>query len=158
MQVFLMRSIAGGGKSAWIKKFEERNYQKGQRLIICSADHFHIKDGVYHYEQVNSKRAHDVCLETYLACLRDYPSTDYLFCDNTNTSVWEISPYYRLAELYDVSCTIIQIDCDFATACKRNVHNVPPATIWRMYQNILTEKLPSHWKVEIYTQEMLANM
>lgn len=157
MQIFLMRSIPGAGKSTWIRKFEAKNYQEGQKWNICSADHYHTKEGLYLYVPSNAKKAYNLCLEKYLSCLQDYPATEYLFVDNTNTLVVELAPYYRLAELFDIAVTIIQLDCDFATACKRNTHKVPPETIWRMYQNILSERMPVDWKVEIWTQEMLAN-
>lgn len=69
--------------------------------------------------------------------------------DNTNFSTWEIASYYRIAQLYNWPVKIVQIHCDFETACKRNTHQVPHDKIWLMQQTLLTERLPSHWKHEI---------
>lgn len=158
MEVRIMRAIPGAGKGTWISAFEKKYYKDGQKLIVCSADHYRMKKGVYTYVKEEDRTVHRACFEKYMDCLRDYPSTEYLFVDNTNSSILELAPYYHLAEFYDVNVRVIQIDCDFATACKRNVHDVPSSTIWRMHQNILTEKLPGHYKVEIYTQKDIFDM
>ncbi len=148
MHVFLLRGIAGSGKTSWIKKCEKDFYLEGQLWVICSADHYHMKDGVYCYDPKNTGLAHDECLRRYLEALQQNKAHT-LFCDNTNTTLLELAPYYRLAEIHHAHVTIIQVMCDPIKAMHRNIHLVPPAVIWKMHQNILSERIPDRWKLEI---------
>ena len=68
------------------------------------------------------------------------------FVDNTNTTLWELAPYYRLAEIYAKEVTIIEMDCPFSVAFQRNVHSVPENTVRQMYHNLQQERLPNHYK------------
>lgn len=145
-----MRGLPGAGKDHWIKEYQTKHYQFPQHWIICSADHYHMVNGVYQYKPERAREAHDECLGQYLTALLQ--PTDVIFVNNTNSTLLELAPYYRLAEYHKAEVKIIQVMCDFQVACRRNVHDVPPRTIWKMYQNILTERLPGHWPVEIINQ------
>ena len=68
--------------------------------------------------------------------------------DNTNTTAVELAPYVRLCEAFGVKYEIVFIRVPFGRACKRNVHAVPEATIWNMFQNLLSERLPAWWKIK----------
>jgi hypothetical protein len=152
MRVVIMRSIPGGGKSHLIHKWEEKYWQFPQQWVVCSADHYHIINGVYTYKPENAAMAHANCLKRYAEAVtgHGYPEgVQYLFVDNTNSTDLEIAPYYRLAEAYGRPVSIMQIYCPFDVAVGREVHDVPISTIWRMHQNILTEKLPPSWKLDI---------
>lgn len=143
MKVYIMRGLPGAGKSTFIKTLTGK-------IDICSADDFHMKNGVYSFDPKNIAAAHNQCLTDFLTGLEIYENQfDYTVIDNTNTSAWEIAPYYRLAEIFKQEVKIIRIHCDFETASARNIHGVPLEIIWRMNQNILTERLPAHWKEEI---------
>ena len=141
MAIYILRGLPGSGKSTWIKNYEAENYQESGK--VCSADHFHMVNGIYQYNPLKAGEAHLKCLEKYLSALQtgQYP----IFVDNTNTQSFEIAPYWQLACVFGIQVKIIRLHVDFETACRRNAHKVPPARIWWMYQNLLTERLPSHW-------------
>lgn len=152
MHIFLMRGLPGSGKTSWIKAYETAHYVFPQKWVVCSADHYHLINGVYQYKPENARSAHDDCLHRYLAHLINQ-NADVMFVDNTNTTLVELAPYYRLAELYQAEVKIIQVMTDFTKACQRNVHDVPIVTLWRMYQNLLSERLPTHWVVDIINDQ-----
>ena len=150
-QVIIMRGIPGSGKSTWIKKNITHN--PANKLVgvkICSADFFHIgDDNVYRFDPADIGKAHDFCLNEFLGACQKMPAGIILVVDNTNLLGWEIAPYYRLAQLFGWDVKIVRLDCDFRTAVERNIHAVASERIWQMYQSLLNERLPLHWKEEI---------
>lgn len=150
MQVIIMRGLPGSGKSTYAKKYQ-LNYPK---VIIHSADTYHTVSGKYVFNPENIPFAHNNCLQNFLYSLQD-KDIETIIVDNTNTTAWEIAPYYRLAEVYGCDVKILRIECSFETSIARNIHNVPHSKIWGMYQNMQTEKLPSHWKEEFMFSEAL---
>lgn len=137
MKVYIMRGLPGSGKSSWVKNFCPTD-------TVCSADHFHTVNGEYRYDPKNAGAAHGACLRQFVRALD--VGTDVLVVDNTNTTAVELAPYVRLCEAFGIEYEIVNIACDFATACERNIHAVPPATIWNMHQNLMTERIPPYWK------------
>lgn len=150
MEVVIMRGIPGSGKSTWAKK--QIASVEDDYAAICSADDYHMKIGVYQFNPANIGEAHNYCLRKFMKSL-EQSTSGLLIVDNTNTQVWEIAPYYRLAELYSHPVKIVRIECGLQTAVKRNVHGVPPARIFQMWQNIRSERLPAHWKEEFVFPE-----
>ncbi|MDE2095769.1 MAG: AAA family ATPase [Patescibacteria group bacterium] len=153
-QVILMRGIPGSGKSFWIKKYQKDiKSSSNENIVVCSADDYQE----YQYQLTNPRLCHDMCLRKFIGFISSNAETnlyDTLIVDNTNIQAWEIAPYYRLAELarekWDgLSIKIVHIHCDYETAMKRNIHRAPAETVWKMYQGLLTESLPSHWNEEI---------
>jgi hypothetical protein len=164
--VSIMRGIPGSGKSTYVRRCIDRlNHNEillsgedpNADFVICSADDYHFDptDGKYRFHSANIKNAHNACLKKFLHTLmgvQDEGSDKYvhsIFVDNTNLTVWEISPYYRLAEMYGWNPQIVNVLCDLDKAISRGVHNVPPEKMWQMYQTMMTEKLPSHWQQTI---------
>jgi hypothetical protein len=68
--------------------------------------------------------------------------------DNTNTSSWEIAPYYALSEAFDIPVRIVRIKVSPETAFNRNIHGVQKETISRMAERMHENQLPSFWKIE----------
>lgn len=149
-----MSGIPGSGKTTWINDYARRTKSK---QVVCSADDYHVRfgNGAYRFEAKNIQAAHNECLSNYLAAVADRSSCrmDEVFVDNTSLTAWEISPYYRLAELYGAEVEIIRVWCDPLVAALRNVHDVPTDRVFAMYQKMLREVFPSHWKTRTVLPE-----
>lgn len=153
MKVLIMRGIPGSGKSTYVN----RNVVMGisKEVVVCSADHYHMEGNVYQFRKENVQKAHDACLKKFLDtvqkptyfCEHFQKERDlqYVVVDNTNITTAEIAPYYRLAQVLGFSVQIIRVEVSPIVACRRNVHDVPAETVFRMYDALRTEKLPIYW-------------
>lgn len=145
MEIILMRGLPGSGKSTFVKQL---SFDK--KTVICSADKYHYGvDGIYRFDPLNIRKAHNQCLAEYLTTLMDSDHPDLLVVDNTNLAAWELAPYYQLAQLCDLPVRIIRIHTPFEECVRRQTHNVPLDKLWQMYQILQTERLPPHWKEDI---------
>jgi predicted kinase len=142
MQVTIMRSISGGGKTTYINK----NFG-GQNPLIVSADNYFMKDGKYIFDPSKLGEAHDWCWNEYLKGL--LANTRDIIIDNTNISTWEVALYYRPAQVFKAEVKIIRIYCDPIVAFNRNIHKVPLKTVLDMHQRLMMETLPPWWKEEV---------
>lgn len=146
MEAYIMRGIPGSGKSTWVGNIVRFYEDRHKSVLVCSADHYHIVNGEYRFDPKNVTKAHNSCLKTFLYEGR---LKDVVIVDNTNISAWEISPYYRLAEMFEYKVTIVQVVCPFEVAIKRQTHRVPDEKIFAMYTRMMSEILPSHWKIHL---------
>lgn len=141
MQVIIMRGIPGSGKSTYVKN-ETYSY-------TFSVDDYHYVDGVWRFNPTKLSEYHNHCLWTYEQFLLNWPSDiGVVIVDNTNISEWEVAAYYRLAEIHTISVKVVTCVCGIATAHKRNVHNVPLATIIKMHNRLMNTELPPWCKQE----------
>lgn len=139
LPIKIMRGIPGCGKSTWV----ETNCPGA---IVCSADLFHIDKatGQYKYDQSKAGEAHNWCLQTFAQAVM-WQAGKPIVVDNTNVKLFEIAPYYRLAEALGYDVEIIQFFCDPEVGFKRTLHAVPMQTIQLMAKSF--EPLPPWWKV-----------
>ena len=137
MKVWIMRGLPGSGKSSWADTLTG--------VAVCSADHHHMVNGKYVFVQANASEAHRKCFRDFLDRMTNRENQDVVV-DNTNTTAVELAGYVRVCEAFQVEYEIVFMQCDFQTACIRNVHNVPAGVIWQMHQNLLSERLPAWWK------------
>lgn len=162
MNVVIMRGIPGSGKSRYAQGLLSSALVGVQRTAIYSADDYHIREGgLYQFRIEDSTDSHIWCYRNCLAALgfnRHQPhgqestghqATETLVVDNTNCAAWEIAPYWQAALVAGASVKIVRIHCSFEVACQRNVHDVPPSTIWRMWQTLQAERLPAHWREDV---------
>lgn len=131
-KVIVMRGISGAGKSTWIKDHHPKAF-------VCSADKFFIDEsGKYNFDPTKLSEAHKWCLKKFSDYItnsifqsdyivHDFPTT--VIVDNTNTMLWEMSPYVSLATAYDWDVEIVRLDCDVDVAAQRNVHGVPVKSV-----------------------------
>jgi len=139
MKVYIMRGLPGAGKSSWVKTNLEN-------AVVCSADAFHVQnDGVYRFDPAKVGLAHGECLQKFVRNLAPIGIVDILVVDNTNTTAVEMAPYVRLCEAFGVEYEIVWVMASPETAFRRGVHDVPFETVQRMYQNLMTERLPAGW-------------
>jgi predicted kinase len=131
MKVIIMRGVPGSGKSRYVAT-------KCQDAYVCSADKFFLStddEGQTHYRFEPSKlsAAHDECFREFrFACLTQARE---IVVDNTNTRLFEMSPYVMLARSYGYALRIVHVVADPEECAKRNVHGVPLAAIKRMADN-----------------------
>jgi NEDD4-binding protein 2 len=153
MEVIILRGISGSGKSTWVKNFRESN--PDAKIEVASADDFFVgcKTGEYKFDPSKLNEAHATCFEYFETLLRNrkpwaVEKCDYIIVDNTNTQLWEMSPYIALANLHNVPVRIIRMVCPEDVAATRNVHGVPLKAIQSMNGRMQT--LLPFWPKEEY--------
>lgn len=139
MKVWIMRGIPGCGKDTFI----ERELKQYDPIVIC-ADDEHTFNGKYEYRKERAEAAHNACLQTFVS-LTIGRATTSLVINNTNIRMFEIAPYYRLAQAFGYEVQIFQFLCPPELGFRRNVHNVPRETIEMMARSM--DPLPSFWNV-----------
>lgn len=153
MQVVIMRGLPGSGKSTWVRS--QLAKPEFKQWMSVSADDYFIVGSTYRYDPKKIGEAHASCLRRFVAELYSMrpEAPGGVFVDNTNTTTVEIAPYYALSLAYGAGVKIVRTNCFFEVPTTRNVHGVPASTVWRMYQNLLSERLPPHWVEEIIWTE-----
>lgn len=137
---YIMVGIPGAGKSSWIK-------DNCPDALVCSADHYHMVNGVYRFDGANLNKAHQASMRKFVdGCVR---GVDKIVSDNTNVTLDQISPYYAVAKAYDYNVKVIWLNVDPLTASKRNTHGVSEETCKRMATSLYRLIIPPFWQVEI---------
>ena len=149
-QVIITSGIPGSGKSTWV-----RTNTNPYMTEVFSADSFFCnKDGQYHFDASKLSEAHSLCLKNFTERLLHFVnSTDdackiTLVVDNTNTSAWEIAPYYSLAQAFNVPVKIVRLIANPDTAFLRNIHGVQKDKVEKMASRIEGNTLPPFWNIE----------
>lgn len=144
MKSVIMIGAAGSGKSTFIN----RNFPEG---LVCSSDHYHMKDGVYQWKLENASYAHQCCLRKYVDLLahQEYCKNqdDTVIVDNTNTTIREVAPYMALGLAYANSVEVYAWLLPPDVTHPRNSHSVPFSTVQRMYEQVrvLLSEWPPYW-------------
>lgn len=89
--LFLMRGLSGSGKSTVVRAITE-TYPAS---IVCSADDYFLRDGVYRFDASLLSSAHSACQsKAKTACNNGVP---VVIIDNTHVRRWEMKSYLELA-------------------------------------------------------------
>lgn len=122
-RVVIMRGISGSGKSTYAKT----NFPGA---VICSADHYFMRDGEYHWDRDKLGDAHGQCFGRFKQSLID--GAPLIVIDNTNIRRREVARYFDEATQFGYSVSVIRVTCDPALAALRNVHAVPAEMVEAM--------------------------
>ncbi|MCK5133481.1 MAG: AAA family ATPase [Candidatus Sabulitectum sp.] len=149
-QVIITSGIPGAGKSTWVRKNTNPYMTE-----IFSADSFFCDDnGQYCFDPAKLSEAHSSCLRNFTTRLLHLSSCTEDSCkitlvvDNTNTSAWEIAPYYSLAQAFNIPVNIVRITANPETAFPRNIHGVQKDKVEMMARRLVGNSLLPFWKVE----------
>lgn len=94
---------------------------------VCTADDYHVHNGVYNWLPENIGAAHDWC---QAKCERFMKlRTERIVVANTSTTERELKPYYDLARQYGYIVYSVIVENRMNT---KNIHNVPETTLEKM--------------------------
>lgn len=151
-KAIILSGVSGSGKSTYAEKL----LQQSQGVKV-SADHFFMKYGVsaegkqteaavYHFDPSKLQEAHNDCFRRFVGFLMEGWSD--IVVDNTNTMVWELSPYMLAASAFGYAAEIRTLwvhSTDLTMAWKRNIHKVPLGVLDSQSYNLANRVLPKHW-------------
>ena len=127
--VIVLRGLPGTGKSTYVQKHHPT-------ALVCSADNYFLNDdGVYDFQISKISEAHEYCLQQFIRGILSEAAT--IVVDNTNTQRWEYEDYVLLADKHGYNVQILRIRAqrnDIPLLVQRNVHDVPKATIRKMFK------------------------
>lgn len=126
MEMIIMRGLPGSGKSTKVKELLERN----PGMVVCSADDYFMKDGVYTFNARQIGKAHEACFKKAMDAVLN---GKMVVIDNTNTQKWEYERYQKLGEANHYWVSFIEMPHeDPEILAKRNTHGVPLESIKKM--------------------------
>jgi NEDD4-binding protein 2 len=159
-KVVILSGISGSGKSSYIRTLSDKVYYPHFKsgdvggTIVISADHYFMNplEGKYEFDFTQLSNAHGSCFRYFIAALLDERSL--VIIDNTNTEMWEISPYVLGSQAYDYNVEVHTLICpsaigddEYVRRCsERNSHSVPESGVRAQYERLCNRELPPWWK------------
>lgn len=150
----ILCGVSGAGKSTWSKKYLDVHPD----THVCSADQYFTKGGEYKFDPSQLGKAHDYCLRNFIiSCTlgsslywegKDNEVFD-IIVDNTNTTMDEIAPYYRVAKALDYQVELVNLWVDSKLAAARNVHSVSERSIVQMQKRLSERVIPKYWELKV---------
>lgn len=122
--LILIRGLPGSGKTTYAKSLLKKERRTSATQIKhFEADMYHIRNGVYNYQVVRAREAHDWCLNQTRKALEDGKS---VIVSNTFSTYHELVSYLALEESH-IKIKIIKCVGEFESE-----HGVPDLVIDRM--------------------------
>lgn len=116
LKLTVIRGLPGSGKSTLAKTIDAMHYE---------ADMFFTdKCGRYHFDVHRIREAHRWCQMMTKRALSENKS---VVVSNTFIELWEIKPYYRLAEHFSAQFQVIE-----CSDCYGSIHDVPESVVSSM--------------------------
>ncbi|XP_013173408.1 PREDICTED: uncharacterized protein LOC106122094 isoform X1 [Papilio xuthus] len=154
--LIIMRGVPGSGKTYLARKILEATIGGPKcdfSMHIFSADDYFFIKGFYQYDRMKLQDAHIWNHTKARSAMKRGVSP--VIIDNTNIEVWEMEPYLRDGVNNGYLIEIVQPNTSWAkkanTLSRKNIHNVPLATIKRMLSNfrdgISAETLMTSYKL-----------
>lgn len=108
----IMRGASGSGKSTKASKIKASN----QRFVVCSADQYFVKDGIYNFNPALLPEAHAQCIALSNEVIK---AGLWPIIDNTNLEDWNMAIYEELAANANYKVTYVICTGEF-----KNTHGV----------------------------------
>ena len=129
-QLVILRGLPGSGKSTVAQKIVEH----AQNAVICSADHYFMKDGKYDFNAAELPQAHADCQMSANRAMAN--GRNPVVIDNTNIKCSHMQPYIEMAERYDYVVVVWPVGGQRANDVEeymaRQIHGVPRALMEKM--------------------------
>jgi len=149
-KLILMRGVPGSGKSTLAKQLAKQ----AANTKIYSTDDLFMIDGVYRFNPSKLGKFHKENQSRAEAAMSK--GVELVIIDNTNTTLWEMTPYIKSAKKfgYEIECVIPQTEWAFdAEVCfEKNSHGVPLDAIKRMIERF-QEQQKIDFAIGNYEQE-----
>ena len=133
--VIILRGLAGSGKSSVAKLLADLIHNTGtdaetMSWVICSADHWFMRDGEYRLDLSQLGTAHGACQLKFKSAIKD--GVELVIVDNTSVMERDFLDYKEEAERagYRVMCLIVENRHGGVSE-----HDVPDYVIQRGRQN-----------------------
>lgn len=136
-KLIILRGLPGSGKS------HLTNVNEFTKAVICSADDYFYKGGIYEFNPEELQSAHNNCYNLCVEYLHN--KKHMIIVDNTNSTLKELKKYIDAGNSFGYMIIVLEIECEnFEQATmfnKRCVHGVPLQTElcmfnrWEKYEN-----------------------
>jgi len=161
-KVTILRGLPGTGKDSYLRSLAKAD---GLKISTASADDYFMRDGEYAFDPAELTAAHDACFRRFVQLCQGvlYPDVDLdvIAVSNTNTCLFEMSPYLMYARYEKLDIEIVEIGYTDEVVhelgktvpelcASKNVHGVPLEGIQRMYER--WESVPPFWPKPIKVQ------
>lgn len=103
-KIIVLRGVSGCGKSTFAEAISAMNPDS----VICCADDFFMKDGVYQFDVNKLYAAHKDCLKKFTAALEAGVPTIIVANTNTSEKDWKPYEYYGKAAGYRVFFVVVE--------------------------------------------------
>lgn len=156
-KVQILIGCSGSGKSTFAEKvmsdYREESLKKERAIptgTIFSADSYQNPTAL-NYTREALENNHNQCLRSYV---REVSTAVYLdprvsalyIVDNTNTTIAEIAPYFRVAQAFGYDVELVWFSANPVDCHNRNKHGTPLPIIERQDRQIADLRIPPYWK------------
>lgn len=128
----ILRGQPGAGKSTYAKKLKDFFIKRGllaENIVICEADDFFMKNGVYCFDSTKLGIAHKICQNKAEKAISE---GKYVIVANTNIKIRDLNEYIKIANKYNVNFEVHRLMTHY-----QNVHNVPEEKVKQMEENLV---------------------
>ena len=144
-QIIVLRGVPGAGKSTLAQQIIANIRAKKEKAIAFSSDdYFTTPVGEYRFDSTQLPQAHANCFRRFLEFLQG--GTGTAIVDNTNTRIFEMSPYVLAGKAYGFEIKIIRFVCDPNVAAARTPRGATLQMVKEM--NDRMEAIPSFYPPE----------
>lgn len=117
--LIIVRGIPGSGKSSFAELLGTK--------AICTADDYHVRNGVYDWKGEKIGAAHDWCQRKCRRFMKK--QIGRIVIANTSTTVRELQPYMDLARQFGYMVYSVVVENRHGSV---NIHCVPEQTLEKM--------------------------